>query len=117
VPGVIHQLRIYELVEETKEAFHERFRDHAARIMATYGFHIVAGWESSWEGRPEFVYLLEWPDEATMKDRWAAFMADEEWARIKRETSARHGDMMGSIQDRVLTAVDYLPTDTGNTTP
>jgi hypothetical protein len=112
LPGVIRQLRIYEIFDENKDAFHERFRDHAARIMATYEFRILSGWESSSDGRREFVYLLEWPDETTMKDRWAAFMADEEWAQIKRETSARHGQMVGAIQDRVLTPVDYLPTGT-----
>ena len=111
---MIRQLRIYELFEETKEAFHERFRDHAAPIMARYGFRIVAGWDSTSDGRPEFVYLLEWPDETTMNERWAAFMADDEWARIKRETSSRHGQMVGSIQDRVLSAVDYIPTAIGN---
>lgn len=107
---MIRQLRIYEIFEDTKQAFHERFRDHAARIMATYGFRIISAWESSMDGRPEFVYLLEWPDEATMKERWAAFMADEEWAQIKRETGGRHGQLVGAIQDRVLDPVDYLPT-------
>lgn len=107
--SVIRQLRIYEIFDETKDAFHERFRDHAARIMATYGFCFIAGWETSTDDGPEFVYLLEWPDETTMKDRWAAFMADEEWAQIKRDTAAVHGQMVGAIQDRVLTPVDYLP--------
>jgi hypothetical protein len=30
---MIHQLRIYEIFENNKDAFHARFRDHAARIM------------------------------------------------------------------------------------
>jgi hypothetical protein len=106
---MIRQLRIYELFDDTREAFHARFRDHAAPIMAGYGFTIVAAWESANDGHPEFVYLLEWPDEATMAERWAAFRADEEWARVKRETAARHGEMVGAIQDRVLSPVDYLP--------
>ncbi len=38
----IHQLRIYEIFEQNKQAFHERFRDHAERIMRTYGFTIIA---------------------------------------------------------------------------
>ena len=114
VRGVIRQLRIYELFEETKDAFHERFRDHAAPIMASHGFRIVAGWDSASDGGPEFVYLLEWPDETTMNERWAAFMADDEWARIKRESSSRHGPMVGSIQDRVLIAVDDIPTAIGD---
>ncbi|HLU07938.1 MAG TPA: hypothetical protein VKZ91_15370, partial [Woeseiaceae bacterium] len=36
---VIHQLRIYQLFDNTREAFHERFRDHAQRIMERYDFH------------------------------------------------------------------------------
>ena len=105
---MIHQLRIYEIFEDRKAAFHDRFRDHAARIMARYDFKIVGGWESSTDDRVEFVYLLEWPDEATMKDRWAAFRADEEWAQIKRDTSARHGELVGAIQDRTLRPVTGL---------
>ncbi len=108
-PRPIQQLRIYEVVEQNKRAFHERFRDHAARIMARHGFRIVAEWETRFEGRTEFVYLLEWPDEATMKSRWAAFRADEEWQRIKRESVAAHGEVMGGIEDRILVPTDYSP--------
>ena len=39
---MIHQLRIYEIFEHNKAAFHDRFRDHAARIMQTSGFEIIA---------------------------------------------------------------------------
>jgi hypothetical protein len=68
--NVIHQLRIYEIFDNNKKAFHDRFRDHAMRIMAKYDFKIVATWESKRDNRTEFVYLLEWPDKATMTDRW-----------------------------------------------
>jgi len=40
--SVIHQLRIYEIFDNNKKAFHDRFRDHAMRIMAKYDFKIVA---------------------------------------------------------------------------
>ena len=106
---VIHQLRIYQLFDNTREAFHERFRDHAERIMERYDFHIVAMWESRTEKGPEFVYLLEWPDEQTMKDRWAAFMADQEWSDIKVETGRIHGQFVGDIEDRTLFLTDYSP--------
>jgi hypothetical protein len=29
----VHQLRIYEIFDHNKQAFHDRFRDHAMRIM------------------------------------------------------------------------------------
>ena len=83
--GPIHQLRIYEIFDSNKQAFHERFRDHALRIMARYDFKIVATWETRHDDRAEFVYLLEWPDDETMKDRWAKFMADKESSEIKEQ--------------------------------
>lgn len=105
----IHQLRIYEIFDDTRVAFHDRFRDHAARIMAKYGFKIVAMWESRDEDRLEFVYILEWPDEQTMKVQWAKFMADEEWKDIKRKSAAKHGQFVGDIEDRTLKPTDYSP--------
>ena len=105
----VHQLRIYEIFDHNKQAFHDRFRDHAMRIMKKYDFNIVAMWEAKNGARTEFVYLLKWPDEATMKDRWAKFMADQEWAAIKKETAAKHGQLVGEIQDRTLNLTAYSP--------
>jgi hypothetical protein len=109
---VVHQLRIYEIFDRSKQAFHARFRDHAMRIMAKYDFKILATWETQHNGRTEFAYLLQWPDRATLTDRWARFMADPEWAAIKKRTAAEHGQMVGEIQDRVLEVQDYSPTHT-----
>jgi NIPSNAP protein len=107
---MIQQLRIYEIFEKNKAAFHARFRDHAARIMrAKYGFSIVAMWETRFGDRTEFVYLLEWPDAAVKTRAWSAFMADAEWSEIKRVTHAEHGLMVGEIEDRLLAPVEYSP--------
>jgi len=105
----VHQLRIYEIFDNNKQAFHDRFREHAMRIMKKYDFDIVAMWEAKNGERTEFVYLLQWPDEATMKDRWAKFMADQEWSDIKKQTAAKHGQLVGEIQDRTLHLTPYSP--------
>ena len=107
--SVIHQLRIYEIFAGNKKAFHDRFRDHALRIMAKYDFKIVAIWESQKDNRIEFVYLLEWPDKEIMTDRWEKFLHDEEWIRIKKETAESYGTLVGEIQDRTLNLTDYSP--------
>ena len=107
---VIQQLRIYEIFDHNKAAFHARFRDHAQRIMRGYGFRIVAMWETKNDGRSEFAYLLTWPDLATKERAWRGFLADAEWKEIKRVTNAEHGDLVGEIQDRVLVATSYSPT-------
>jgi hypothetical protein len=106
---VIHQLRIYEIFDSNKKAFHDRFRDHAMRIMAEYDFKIVATWESKKDNRTEFVYLLEWPDEETMTDRWEKFLRDPEWIKIKKETAEINGPLVGEIQARTLYLTDYSP--------
>jgi NIPSNAP len=106
---VIHQLRIYEIFDGNKKAFHDRFRDHAMRIMAKYNFQIVATWESRKDNRTEFVYLLEWPDKETMTDRWDKFLHDQEWIKIKKETAETYGNLVGEIQDRTLYLTDYSP--------
>jgi hypothetical protein len=106
---VIHQLRIYEIFDNNKKAFHDRFRDHAMRIMAKYDFKIVAAWESKTDNRTEFIYLLEWPDKETMTDRWEKFQQDEEWIKIKKETSEIYGPLVGKIQDWTLYLTDYSP--------
>lgn len=107
--GPVHQLRVYRLHPGNEKAFHARFRDHALRIMARHGFDVVATWDSPSEEGPAFVYLLEWPDEATMRSRWESFLADEEWKAIKRETAAIHGDFVDGIQERTLNPTDYTP--------
>jgi hypothetical protein len=107
--SVIHQLRIYEIFDSNKRAFHDRFRDHAMRIMAKYEFKIVATWESKKDNRTEFIYLLEWPDKETMTDHWDKFLRDQEWIKIKKETGEINGPLVGDIQDRTLYLTDYSP--------
>jgi len=92
---MIHQLRIYEIFEPNRDAFHARFRNHAARLMKKHGFRIVDMWESRGDRRLEFVYVLEWPD--------------EEWSAVKRQTSAQHGNLVGAIEDRTLHRTHYSP--------
>ena len=106
---MIEQLRIYEIFEGNKAAFHARFRDHAMRIMRSYGFDFVSMWESRTGERTEFVYILRWPDLASKEEAWRHFLADEEWKEIKRVTGAQHGDLVGEIEDRVLVATPYAP--------
>ena len=106
---MIHQLRIYEIFDGNKAAFHDRFREHAMRIMRKYGFEFVATWESKTERRTEFVYLLRWRDVATKEAAWSEFKADQEWKDIKRVTAAEHGDLVGEMEDRVLTPTADSP--------
>jgi hypothetical protein len=105
----IHQLRIYQIPKNNRQAFHERFEQHALRIMKKYNFHVVSTWETTFEDKLEFVYLLQWRDEQTMKTAWTNFLADQEWKNIKEQTSREHGTFVENIEDRTLTVTSYSP--------
>lgn len=111
---MINQLRIYEIPANNREPFHKRFRDLARPIFARHGFRIQAMWESQREDKLYFVYLLAWTDKAEMKACWESFMADEEWAEIKRVTAAKHGSYVNGIEEFVLMPTDYSAAIGGN---
>ncbi len=101
---MIRQLRIYQVDPRLLPEFDERFRQHAHRIMATYGFDIETMGYSRVEDRVEFVYLLRWPDEETMRAQWEAFLADTEWDAIKRRSRETTGEpVLAKLADQVLT--------------
>lgn len=102
---MINQLRTYQIFPQTRDAFHVRFRDHATRIMKRYGFRIQAMWETGEGDALAFVYLLAWQDEAEMNAAWNAFMADEEWAEVKRNT--KETPIVGNIDDQILHPTSY----------
>ena len=75
--------------------------------MKRYDFHIIAMWEAKSQGRTEFVYVIRWLDEATMKRQWSRFMSDPECDRIKKESAQEHGEMVGRIEERVMLLTSY----------
>ena len=105
----VYQLRIYEVSPDKREIVHNRFRNHALRIMKRYGFELIALWESTSVVNFEFVYLVRWPDAATMDRQGKAFLADEEWIGIKKQTVQESGEPVIRVTSRLLDAVDYFP--------
>lgn len=105
---MINQLRLYRIDPDLKDVFLRRFKDHAARIMRErYGFNILAMWLSEKDKQVRFIYLLAWQDAAAMERGWKEFMADEEWAKIKRQTREAIGEPVQAVEDVPLKAVDF----------
>ena len=105
----LQQLRIYEINRDNRDAFHQRFQDHALRIMKRHDFRIVDMWESDTGEKIEFVYVLSWPDRDTMDARWKTFLADQEWIDIKKKSSVQSGELVREVQGRPLVRVAYSP--------
>jgi len=103
------ELRVYEVNRVNREAFHERFADHALRLMKKYRFKVIDMWESESDGRLQFIYILSWPDKKTMETRWKAFRGDDEWAKIKQRSVEKYGDLLLSTHGQELVRVSYSP--------
>jgi protocatechuate 3,4-dioxygenase beta subunit len=107
--GELQQLRIYEVNRDNREAFHERFAEHALRIMGKYDFNVVDMWESDTGEKLQFIYVLSWPDRVTMDNRWKAFLADPDWIAIKKRSAAQYGELVESAEGQPLNRVSYSP--------
>jgi heme-degrading monooxygenase HmoA len=106
----IYQLRIYEVSPDKRDIFHNRFKNHALRIMKSYGFEPVAFWESSSVVDFEFIYILKWPDIATMESQWKFFLDDKEWIGVKNKMAGEVGEPVLRVTSRVLEEIEYSPT-------
>jgi hypothetical protein len=105
----LQQLRIYEVNRENRDPFHQRFQEHALRIMKKHGFNVVDLWESDTGGKLQFIYVLDWPDWVTMESAWKAFLADAEWIDIKKRTAERHGQLVHEAKGQPLERRSYSP--------
>jgi NIPSNAP len=105
----IQQLRIYEVNRSNRDNFHERFQEHALRIMKRHDFSVVDMWESDTGDKLQFVYVLAWPNEATMDSRCKSFLADQEWIDIKKHSAAGHGELVKEADGQPLVRVSYSP--------
>ncbi|HTF63379.1 MAG TPA: NIPSNAP family protein [Edaphobacter sp.] len=105
----VYELRIYKLHTGNEQHFHERFREQCMPIMRRYGFDIVFTSQSGEPGHEKFVYLLRWRDRNAQSAVWKNFLADPEWIRIKKTTTAKWGDLVDDVQDRSLEMLPYMP--------
>jgi hypothetical protein len=106
---MIYELRTYEAAPDKLADLNARFRDHTLRIFAKHGMDVVGFWTYAHGGwSNELVYLMKFDDMADRDAKWAAFRADEEWARVRAE-SHRDGILAARTRSDILTPTDYSP--------
>lgn len=110
----IYQMRVYELVGKNKAAFYERFYKYAVPIMRRYGFDIVEMWEVQSKQKTEFIYVLRWSSEMTMRQQWRRFRADPEWLAVVRDSKRKYGEVVSHIEERQMRSIVYSRWDGSN---
>jgi hypothetical protein len=107
----IFELRVYHSPTWRQlAALHERFAGPEVRIFARVGVHPIL-YSSAVFGQnmPNLTYLIPFTDLAAREKAWAAFAADPEWIRVRRESIERSGQISSVMQISLYRATAYSP--------
>ena len=72
------------------DALKARFADHTDAIFKRHQMKSIGYWspEDAPDSQNLFIYILEHPSRQEAEKNWAAFQADPEWQKVKRESEA-----------------------------
>jgi len=89
-PPHVYELRLYHVKEGKMDALKTRFGDHTDAIFRRHDMKSVGYWspEDAPDSQGLLIYILEHPGRAEAEKNWAAFQADPEWQKVKRESEA-----------------------------
>jgi hypothetical protein len=107
----IFELRVYHSPTHRQlTALHERFAGPEIRIFHRCGVHPLL-YSSTYfgENRPNLTYLIPFDNLAAREKAWAAFGADPEWAKVRKESIEKHGQISSVIQISLYRATPYSP--------
>ncbi|MBM3749514.1 MAG: NIPSNAP family protein [Acidobacteria bacterium] len=107
----IFELRVYHSPTYRQlQALHERFAGPEIKIFARCGVHPLF-YSSTYFGanRPNLTYLIPFDSLAAREKAWAAFAADPEWIKVRKESIEKHGQISSIIQMSLFRATAYSP--------
>jgi len=104
---MIYELRIYRTLPGRLPNLLARFRDHTLRIWERHGIHQAGFWTTLvGESSYDLTYLLKWESLAEREKKWAAFMADAEWQKVRAE-SEKDGPINANVANSLLVPTDF----------
>jgi len=107
----IFELRVYHSPTYRQlKALHERFAGPEIKIFHRCGVHPLF-YSSTYFGanRPNLTYLIPFESLAAREKAWAAFGADPEWVKVRKESVDKHGQISSIIQMSLFRATAYSP--------
>jgi hypothetical protein len=91
-------------------ALHERFRGPEIKIFHRSGIHpILYGSTVIGPNVPNLTYLIPFADLAAREKAWAAFGADPDWQKVRKESVEKSGEIVSNIQVSFYKSTPYSP--------
>ena len=104
---MIYELRIYRTLPGRLPNLLDRFRNHTLRIWERHGIRQAGFWTTLvGESSYDLTYLLAWESLAEREKKWAAFMADPEWQKVRTE-SEKDGPINANVSNSLLVPTDF----------
>jgi hypothetical protein len=104
---MIYELRIYRTLPGRLPNLLDRFRNHTLRIWERHGVRQAGFWTTLvGESSYDLTYLLAWESLAGREQKWAAFLADPEWQKVRAE-SEKDGPINANVSNSLLVPTDF----------
>jgi hypothetical protein len=92
------------------EALHDRFAGPEIKIFHRSGIHPVLYGSTVFGAKmPNLMYLIPFANLAEREKAWAAFGADPEWVKVRKESVEKHGQISSVIEIALYKAAPYSP--------
>ena len=104
---MIYEMRIYDCLPGRMPALMKRFSEHTLAFWDKYGIR-QAGFFTTLVGENSnrLTYLLAWETLAEREVKWAAFIKDPDWVKV-RDESERDGPILANIRNELLTPTSF----------
>ena len=106
---MIYEYRVYEAAPGKMPALNARFRDHTLKLFERHGIKNIGYWTSNiGDYSDRLIYIVAFESVEQRERAWAAFGADPDWQRARRESEV-DGALTTRIFNTLLNPTDYSP--------
>ena len=108
-PNAVFELRTYRTNPGKLANLDARFRDHTIRIFNRHGMQSVAYWHPVDEpdSKDTLIYILRHESQDAAGASWKAFIADEEWKKVAKESQVDGQILRERPESVYMKATDY----------
>ena len=105
---MIYELRIYEAIPGKLQALSDRFANYTMGAWQKRGWKVVGFWTETIGTSNQLVYMLAFDNLADREKKFAEFLSDPEWNRVRAE-SEKSGPLVARIRNIILQPTPYSP--------
>lgn len=105
-PKHVYELRVYHANPGKLDALVARFHDSTERIFKKDHINAIGYWVPEENKDNVLIYIVQHNSKEEATKNWAAFGADPEWLKVKKETEV-NGALQNHIDSTYMDPTDF----------